>query len=94
MKFSYLGPQAISVDDFWCLIIAMWVRNQSLGTPPTEVGILGKNPVYQYISNVLVQSGPARRLAWRQHITVTVRFYSLEAFDVVFSSSFTTVDVH
>ena len=70
MKFLYLGPQAISEADLLYFMIGMWVTNQNLGTPPTKEGILGKNPVYPYISNVTVQSGPARRPAWRPHITV------------------------
>ena len=38
MKFSYRGPQTISRTDLWFFIIALWVKNQNLGTPPTEVG--------------------------------------------------------
>ena len=71
MKFSYLGPQAISGADFSFFIIAMWVRHQNLGTQTTERGIFRQNQFYLYISNVPVQSGPARRPAWRQRITVT-----------------------
>ena len=40
MEFSYLGPQTISEADVCSFIIAMWVRNQNLGTPRTE-GELG-----------------------------------------------------
>ena len=34
-------------------------------------GHFGGKTFYPYISNVPVQSAPAQRLAWRQHITVT-----------------------
>ena len=71
MKFSYLGPQAISVADFGFLSTAMCVRNQKLGAPPKEGTIFETNQFYQYISNVPVHSGPAQRPTWRQHITVT-----------------------
>ena len=33
-------------------------ENHNLGAPPTEGNILGKNPVYPYISNVSVQASP------------------------------------
>ena len=49
-------------------------RNMTIfkfGYTPTEGGIFRKNPVDPYISNDPVQSGPARRPAWRQHIIVT-----------------------
>ena len=36
MKFSELDSQAIPSADFWSFINAMWVRDQNLGTPPTE----------------------------------------------------------
>ena len=39
MKFSELGPQAISRADVWSFNIAMWVTNQNLCVSPTEVGI-------------------------------------------------------
>ena len=71
MNFSYLGAQAISRAEFWSFIFAMWMRNHNFGTPPKEGAIFRTNPFYPYISNVPVQSGPARRSAWRQRITVT-----------------------
>ena len=57
MKFSYLGPQAISGIDFWAFISAMLMKNHNLGTPLTEGAIFGKNP---YISTVPVQSSLVR----------------------------------
>ena len=71
IKLSYLGPQAISRADFSYFIFAMWVRNHNLGTALEEEGMFGKQIFYPYISNVPVHTGPAWRLAWRQHITVT-----------------------
>ena len=67
MIFSYLGPQAISQANAWSSITAMWMRSQGLGTPLTKGGIFCKNHFDPHISNVLVQSSPARRPAWRQH---------------------------
>ena len=58
MKFCYLGPQAISRDDLWSFIIAMWVRNQNLCIPLMEGAISAKTTFDPYTSNVLVQSGP------------------------------------
>ena len=60
MKFSYLGPQAISRGDFWSFITAVWLRNLNLCLSPAEAAIYGRNQFNQHIINVLVQSSLVR----------------------------------
>ena len=46
-------------------------EKSDLGFTTYGGGIFGKTQFYLYISNVPVQSGPARRPTWQQHITIT-----------------------
>ena len=49
MKFSYLEPQTISRDDFWFFIIAMCMRNRTMGIPALEDGPFVNLLIFDYL---------------------------------------------
>ena len=49
MKFSYLGRMAISRADFWSSIIAMCMRNRTMGIPALEDGLFVNLLIFDYL---------------------------------------------
>ena len=63
MKLSYLGPQAISRDDYWFFILDRWVRNHNLGVKKSQIVNLegvpwGDHPLNRAPVNRVYYRGP------------------------------------
>ena len=58
MKFSELGPQAISRVGCWSFIIAMCMRNRTLRIPPTEDGLSLTLLISKYLGVLSSPFGP------------------------------------
>ena len=74
MKFVYLGPQAISGADFGFFIIATWVRNHNLFTPPMPGTSFCKKVCYPHIS-VRFRSSPV----WPDTRLAAAYYYSINS---------------
>ena len=59
MKFSYLGPQAISTVDFWYFITAMSMRNRTMGILALEDGLFVNLWIFDYLYVHLLQKSPS-----------------------------------